>query len=203
MRKAGGLLRSATAFVFLAMIIAGICCEAQQKVIIDTDIGDDIDDAFAVALALRSPELKILAITSAWGDTKLRCRLLDRMLHESGHDEITVGNGIEKHHAHEAAFSQARWAERQPEREHVAAVNLLLEEIRNNPNEITVIEIAPMTNLAAALEKDPVTFRKLKRIVAMGGSIERGFDDLSFPIPKGPVVEYNIAMDPIAARKVY
>ena len=60
-----------------------------------------------------------------------------------------------------------------------------------------------MTNLAAALEKDPVTFRKLKRIVTMGGSIERGFDDLSFPVPKGPVAEYNIAMDPVVARKVY
>ncbi len=51
-----------------------------QQVIIDTDIGDDIDDAFAVALALRSPELHILGITTAFGDTELRARLLDRIM---------------------------------------------------------------------------------------------------------------------------
>jgi hypothetical protein len=49
-----------------------------QLAIIDTDIGDDIDDAFALALALRSPELHILGITTAYGDTELRAQLLDR-----------------------------------------------------------------------------------------------------------------------------
>ena len=49
-----------------------------EKVIIDTDIGDDIDDAFAVALALRSPELQILGITTTFGDTEMRAKLLDR-----------------------------------------------------------------------------------------------------------------------------
>jgi purine nucleosidase len=53
---------------------------APQKVIIDTDIGDDVDDAFAVGLALQSAEFKIVGITTAWGDTKLRARLLDRLL---------------------------------------------------------------------------------------------------------------------------
>src|SRR5579863_6874257 len=51
-----------------------------QPVILDTDIGDDIDDAFALALALESPELKILGVTTTFGDTELRARLLDRYL---------------------------------------------------------------------------------------------------------------------------
>src|SRR5260370_38852635 len=53
-----------------------------EKVILDTDIGDDIDDAFAVALALRSPELQILGITTTFGDTETRAKLLDRFLAE-------------------------------------------------------------------------------------------------------------------------
>ena len=73
--------------VLLAWLIVVSCVGAsaqQQKVIIDTDIGDDIDDVLAVGLALSSPELKILGISSAWGDTELRSRMLDRLLCETG-----------------------------------------------------------------------------------------------------------------------
>src|SRR5690242_21932782 len=59
-----------------------------EKIIIDTDIGDDIDDAFAVALALKSPELQILGITTEFGDTATRANLVDRMLQEAGRDDI-------------------------------------------------------------------------------------------------------------------
>ena len=66
---------------------------APEKVIIDTDIGDDIDDAFAVALALRSPELQILGITTTFGDTEMRAKLLDRLLGEVGRADIPVAAG--------------------------------------------------------------------------------------------------------------
>jgi len=64
-----------------------------QPVIIDTDIGDDIDDAFALALALRSPELRILGVTTTFGDTELRARLLDRYLAAVGRSDIPVAAG--------------------------------------------------------------------------------------------------------------
>ena len=60
-----------------------------QKILIDTDIGSDIDDAFAVGLALESPEFKILGISSATGDTTLRARLLSRLLQDTGRADIT------------------------------------------------------------------------------------------------------------------
>jgi inosine-uridine nucleoside N-ribohydrolase len=173
-----------------------------QMVIIDTDIGDDIDDAFAAGLALASPELKILGITSAWGDTALRARLLDRLLCDTGRSDIPVAVGIEKHGPGQAAFSQSRWASRQPARPHPAAVDFLLEQIGQHPGEITLIAIAPLTNLGAAAERDPDAFRKLKRIVMMGGSIHRGYIDADAP-NHGPDVEYNIAMDIAAARAVF
>ena len=57
-----------------------------EKIIIDTDIGDDIDDAFAVGLALKSPELEILGMSTTFGDTEARAKILDRMLGEAGRD---------------------------------------------------------------------------------------------------------------------
>src|SRR5882672_3822378 len=71
--------------------------KATEKIIIDTDIGDDIDDAFAVGLALSSPEFEILGISSAWGDTPLRARLLSRFLKETGRSDIPVAIGIARH----------------------------------------------------------------------------------------------------------
>ncbi len=176
---------------------------APQPVIIDTDIGDDIDDALAVGLALSSPELKIVGITSAWGDTELRARLLDRLLNETGRSDIPVAVGIEKHSKGGGSFSQARWAQRQPPREHPKAVDFLLEQIRKQPGELTLISLGPMTNLGAALDRDPQTFKRLKRIVMMGGSVRRGYDDLGYLPTRGPEAEYNIAMDVDAAKKVF
>lgn len=174
-----------------------------QLVIIDTDIGDDFDDALAVGLALASPEFKILGITSAWGDTALRARLLDRLLCETGRTDIPVAVGIEKHAPRQAAFTQARWAGQQPAKPHPAAVDFLLDQVKQHPGEITLIGIAPLTNLGAAIERDPDTFKKLKRIVIMGGSIYRGYGDLGYTPNHGPDPEYNIAMDVPAAQAVF
>src|SRR5262249_12171414 len=66
----------------------------KTRIVLDTDIGDDIDDAFALALALRSPEIEILGTTTAWGDTQLRARLMQRFLRENGADKIPLAAGI-------------------------------------------------------------------------------------------------------------
>ena len=68
---------------------------AKIKIILDTDVGDDIDDAFALALAMRSPEIEIVGITTAWGDTTLRARLVQRFLKENSAAEIPIAVGIE------------------------------------------------------------------------------------------------------------
>ncbi len=174
----------------------------QQLVVIDTDIGDDFDDASALVLALSSPELRIVGVTSAWGDTELRARLLDRLLCDAGRSDIPVAVGIEKHGPGAAMFSQARWAARQAARGHQRAVEFLLEQIRAHPGAITLVAIAPLTNVAAAFERDPVTFGKLKRIVIMGGSIHRGYGQ-AYSSGHHPDAEYNISMDVAAARAVF
>jgi len=176
-----------------------------QLVIIDTDIGDDIDDAFAIGLALQSPEVKILGIETAWGNTPLRARLATRFLRETGHAEIPVAVGIEKYPSKGTlTFSQSKYAEREPEGKWPAAVDFLLEEIRKHPGEITLIAIGPETNLGAAIAKDAETFRKLKRVVLMGGSVYRGYDGFAYPtVPPKAMPEWNILCDVAAAKEVF
>jgi inosine-uridine nucleoside N-ribohydrolase len=169
---------------------------APQPVILDTDIGDDIDDAFALALALQSPEVKILGITTEYGDTELRARLTDRYLAAVGRKDIPVAAGVPT--AHDNVFTQAAYAQREPARKHADGVKFILDEIRKHPGEVTIIAIGPEGNLGAAIKQDAATFRKVKRVVLMGGSVYRGYGDNRPPEP-----EWNIKLDPAAAKALF
>jgi len=168
-----------------------------QLAIIDTDIGDDIDDAFALALALESPELKIIGVTTAFGDTELRARLVDRYLAAVGRKDIPVAAGVAT--PHDNVFSQAAYARRGPDRKHADGVAFLLDQIRAHPGEVTIIAIGPEGNLGAAIQRDAATFRKVKRVVLMGGSVYRGYGDQQRP----PEPEWNIDRDPAAAKALF
>jgi purine nucleosidase len=174
-----------------------------QKVIIDTDIGDDIDDAFAVALALRSPELQILGITTTFGDTRVRAKLVDRLLGEAGRQDIPVAVGV--HTDAKTGLSQRPYAEggHFARASHPAAVDFILEQIRRNPGEITLVCIGPLVNVGSLIDRDAQTFRKLKRVVLMGGSIERGYEADPYSPPNPPEAEWNIKNDVTSARKLF
>jgi inosine-uridine nucleoside N-ribohydrolase len=172
------------------------------KIILDTDIGDDVDDAFALGLALQSPEIEIVGVTTAWGDTALRARMVRRMLLENGRAEIRVAEGIVTKSA--TGFSQTRWAASGPNgKSRMDAVEFLLNEIRTNPDELTLVAIGPLTNVGAAIDRDAATFRKLKRVVLMGGSVRKGYGDLGYEPDRGPMAEYNIKCDVAAALKLF
>ena len=78
-----------------------------EKIIIDTDIGDDVDDAFALALAVKSPELEILGVSTTFGDTEARAKIVDRLLGEVGRADIPVLAG--KATATENPMSQRKY----------------------------------------------------------------------------------------------
>jgi len=175
----------------------------RAKVILDTDIGDDIDDAFALALVLSSPEFDLLGVSTAWGNTQLRARIVDRLFCETGKEDIPIFAGIDT--TSTISMDHARWAEAMPPRPtpFSSSIDFILEQIRRYPNQITLLAIAPLTNVGALIARDPGTFRNLKRVVIMGGSIYRGYNDLGYTPDHGPDPEYNIASDIAAARRLF
>jgi purine nucleosidase len=194
---------------FLALIVllvASWAVQAQsssEKIIIDTDIGDDVDDAFAVALALRSPELQILGITTTFGDTETRAKLADRLLGETGHSDIPVAAGTPTKVNN--TFSQRAYADggHFARQSHPKAVDFILDQIRRNPGQITLVAIGPLVNVGELIDRDRETFRKLHRVVLMGGSIARGYGDLGYAPDRGPEPEWNIKNDVRAAQKLF
>lgn len=172
---------------------------ASQLVVLDTDIGDDIDDAFALGLLLKSPEVRLLGVTTTCGQTRLRARLAERYLRAVGRADIPVAAGVEG--AACGYFSQEAYARRWPERRYADGVQLLLDQIRAHPGQVTVVAIGALTNLRAAFERDPEGFRQLKRVVLMGGSVYEGYEQRG-QRRQPPSIEWNIRCDPAAARAV-
>lgn len=171
--------------------------QSRMKVILDTDIGDDIDDAFALALVLQSPEFKLLGITTEYGDTELRARLLDRYLGAAGRTDLPVAVGRSTSQAN--IFTQAAYARHEADHPHPDAVTFLLDQIKAHPGEITLIAIGPLVNVGDAIKRDVETFRKLNRVVLMGGSVNRGYDTKASS-NRPPDAEWNIARDPAGAK---
>lgn len=179
--------------------------KAHDKIIIDTDIGDDVDDAFAIVLALRSPELEILGITTTFGDTETRAKLVDRLLGEVNRLDIPVAIGTPTPTPANNHFTQRRYAEGAhfARVSHPKAVDFILEQIRRYPGQITLVAIGPLMNVGAVIDKDPETFRKLRRVVLMGGSIYRGYGDTGYFPSHGPQAEWNIVNDIPSAQKLF
>ncbi len=167
-------------------------------ILLDTDIGGDIDDAFALALILRSPELRLLGVTTVSGDTLARARIAAKMLWQAGERRVPVvpgerGKGV-------LVVDQAPWAAKfsSPRLLSQSAVDFLDEQFSRYPGRITLVAIGPLTNIGALLRRDPAVAAKIKRIVMMGGSIARGYDHHHTADS-----EYNIKMDVEAAQVVF
>jgi len=177
---------------------AAKAASAAQLVIIDTDIGDDIDDAFALALALKSPELKILGVTTTFGNTDLRARLVDRYLRAVGRSDIPVFAGPTT--KTDNVMTQAAYAKGDPDRKFGDGSEFILGEAREHPGQISLIGIGPLFTIQLAIEHDPAAFKKLKRVVIMGGSVYRGYGLDAEGKPKPPEPEWNILNDPAGLK---
>jgi len=172
-----------------------------KDVIIDTDIGDDIDDAYAIAFALNSPELNLKAVTTVFGNVEVRTKLALKLLKTFGREDIPVATGIGKPflertfraHATEQIPNQAKVLVKggplpRPSPKH--AVDLIISTVMDTQDEITIIPVGPLTNIASAIINEPKLVKKTK-LVVMGGAISK------------PLAEHNIRCDPEAARVVF
>ncbi len=177
---------------------------ARQKVILDCDLGGDIDDAFAVALLLSSPQFEVLGITLDHGLTGKRAQVACRILYETGLDQIPVAVGrqtpnVVGQDTEIAAYSpQFSWAEGFSAIKPVAtpAPEFILQMLRKYPHEIVLFTVGPVPNLADLLEKDPQALTLAKQVYAMFGSFFLGYG--SNPIPSA---EWNVRADVASAKR--
>lgn len=168
----------------------------KHLVLIDTDIGDDIDDALALALALRSPEIELLGVTTVFGDTWVRARLAAHVLSVFGRDDIPVAKGLgmplQRRHAAsgvpQAAVLDASAAF--PSILASSGSDFIIQTALAHPGRLTLVCIGPLTNVATALIKEPHLFMAIRSIVMMGGT-----SGMPFP-------EWNVRSDALAAQIV-
>lgn len=173
-------------------------------VILDTDLGSDIDDHWAVAMILGCPELDVRLITTASGDTVYRAQLLAGLLNAAGRTEIPIGigpagplrNDFPLHLLPEGAAAQP--LDSYPGTVLEDGVGALIDAIMSSPEPMTVIAIGPVTNLAAALDREPAIVSR-SRVVSMAAYLRGGVH--SSDPERGPQKEYNVIADiPAFAR---
>src|SRR5271156_4047131 len=175
------------------------------RIIIDTDPG--IDDAMAIFLALRSPELKVEAITPVAGNVPLDLTLPNalRLVEIAGRTDVPVATGashplirrlVTSGHVHGVnGLAGVEFPEPKIKPVRETAPELIRRIVRENPGEITIVAVGPLTNVALALRADPELAGMIPAIVIMGGSLSGG--NIT------PAAEFNLYVDPEAARIVF
>ncbi len=174
---------------------------APMPVIVDSDFGGDIDDAFAMALLLSSPRFKPLLISASSGDAVLRGKLLKQFLARTGHADIPLVVGPST--PDKSGMSQADWlaASNTPEAPLPEAAPTILSTLKAAPaGTITLIAVGPLMTIGAAIQRDPEAFRRLKRVVLMSGSVYKGYGPTAGTTKDTPSKETNAAGDPAALR---
>jgi len=168
-------------------------------VIFDTDIGDDIDDTWALCMLLKSPELDVKLVVGDQGKTHYRARLIARLLETAGRTDVPVGVGAGNTGG---TGKQAAWVKdydlkSYPGTVHADGVAAMIDTIMASPKPITVIAVGPLPNLLEALKREPKIAQKA-RFVGMHGSVRRGYGG------KSKIdAEYNVRANAKACRAVF
>lgn len=171
------------------------------KILLDTDIGTDVDDAVALAYLLSHPDCELLGITTVTGESEKRASLASVVCKAAGKD-IPIYPGA--HHPmqgeqRQPVAQQAAVLSRWPHETNFPlnqAVDFLADSIRANPGEVTLLTIGPLTNIGMLFNTHPDVAELLAGLVMMGGN----FDETG---PEAGRIEWNIACDPIASEITY
>ena len=169
----------------------------RTPIILDTDIGTDVDDALALGLALASPEIDLRAVTIVSGDVRLRARIARKLLAIGGRGDIPVLTGIAEPSDANRNFlwvgheGKGILADGEQEVRAQGAVDLLAGAVATD-----LVAIGPLTNVAAALAQDSAVAGSVPRLTLMGGFVGVADD------PTTPPIEYNLGSDAEASVAV-
>ena len=174
-----------------------------NKIILDTDIGDDIDDALALAYAVLNPQIELVGVTTVFKNTQKRADLACCVLEALDETNVPVYVGVGKTVPQSIPDWEKIAAEHQPRQMEILtkrkpsiephptrAVDFIVDTIMSGQGDITLVPVGPLTNIAAALLVEPRLIQKTK-ICLMGGAIDR------------ITPEWNVLCDPEAARIVF
>jgi purine nucleosidase len=171
------------------------------KVLLDTDIGTDVDDAVCLAYLLSHPDCELLGITTVTGEAVKRASLASALCQAAGRD-IPIYPGADLPMRGEQRQPIAQQAAALPRWSHEVdfpkgqAVDFLADTIRSNPGEVTLLTVGPLTNAGLLFSAHPDVAALLEDLVMMGGN----FDETG---PEAQRVEWNVAGDPLASEIVY
>lgn len=204
-----------TAFILgsvLAIALTGSACTPEKAappaapekpapipVIYDSDIGDDIDDTWALALLLASPELDVKLVVGDQGKARYRASLFGKFLETAGRTDVAVGIGLEQEHegARQGAWIDGYSLESYPGTVHEDGVQAIIDTIMDSPVPVTLIAVGPLPNIAAALQREP-RIAERARFVGMHGSVRLGYGG-----SEKISAEYNVRADVAACRKAF
>jgi inosine-uridine nucleoside N-ribohydrolase len=172
----------------------------KTPVILDTDIGDDIDDTWALTMMLKSPELDVRLVVSDTGDTTYRSKVIAKMLEVAGRTDVPVGIGIP--YETRRNYRQGEWVAgydlaSYPGTVYEDGIEAIIDTIMNSPEPVTLICIGPVPNIGAALEREPRIVENAQ-FVGMHGSIYKGYGG-SEPIS----AECNVVNHTPACQKAF
>lgn len=203
-------------FALVLSLTTSVAFPQPHRIIFDTDfILPPGDDGMALLLALQSPEVTILGITTVAGNESLERGTSDvlRLLEIAGRADIPVYRGADMPLVHEksdfAASNYGKWWSDEPpppppggfakkRAEAESAYEFIVRTVTANPGSVTIVAIGPLTNVAIALGKEPGLASRIKELVIMGGAVA-SLDDGGGNIT--PNAEFNFWVDPEAARK--
>ncbi|HOD52504.1 MAG TPA: nucleoside hydrolase [Candidatus Hydrogenedentes bacterium] len=193
-------MMSAVLLVSHVILVLHAAAPAESiPVILDTDIGSDIDDTWALAMMLGSPQLDVRLITTAFRDTPVKTRLVAKMLERLNRTDIPIGTGLK---TDDGGINQLEWLgdfdfKSYPGMVYEDGVQALIDTIKKSERRITLVVLGPQANISEALKRDP-SIAENARVVTMAGSVHIGYEGY-----EGRQPEWNVRADIAAARAVF
>jgi inosine-uridine nucleoside N-ribohydrolase len=194
------------------------------RVIIDTDIGSDVDDAITLLYALRTPDIEIVGITTNYGATPIRTEIARRIIashrrvhatcpdipvvtgssRPMGTHRLFLVTGFEGFPLVADEFRQANSFEQTNSLEQYEAADFIARKVDECPGEITIVSIGMPTNLALALQRHPEIVDKFREVVVMGGRYQDNpMDDALDGKPVRLLPSHNLAGDTVASQILF
>jgi inosine-uridine nucleoside N-ribohydrolase len=183
-------------FVLLALAPGWCAQPPEMRVILDTDIGGDIDDAWALGFVISHAGFNSAGVTISDGNTPARAKVACKLLDRTGRRDIPVfvGRQTNSGFAHQFAWAEDFEALKPASQ---GAASFIVETAKRSPGQITLIAVGPLQNVADALRMEPNLGKYLKRVVLMSGCVYGRAGNQT------PTPEWNVVASTADAQLVY